>query len=79
MSIANEKKFSFEISKSAENTLARVGTISTPHGEIQTPAFIPVGTKATVKAVLPEAMEGLGAQALLANACLLYTSPSPRD
>jgi len=47
--------------------LARVGTISTPHGDIQTPAFIPVGTKANVKTVLPEAMEDLGAQALLAK------------
>ena len=48
--------------------MARVGTITTPHGAIQTPAFIPVGTKATVKSVLPEAMADLGAQALLANA-----------
>lgn len=54
---------------------ARTGTITTPHGEIQTPAFIPVGTKATVKAVLPEAMAELGAQALLANAYHLYLQP----
>ena len=60
-----------------ENSLARVGTISTPHGEIQTPAFIPVGTKATVKAVLPAAMQDLGAQALLANAYHLYLQPGP--
>ena len=53
----------------------RAGVITTPHGEIQTPAFIPVGTKATVKAVLPEAMLGLGAQALLANAYHLYLQP----
>ncbi|MEY3893596.1 MAG: hypothetical protein RIR78_374, partial [Actinomycetota bacterium] len=75
--MANETKFSFEIKKSAENSLARVGTISTPHGQIQTPAFIPVGTKATVKAVLPAAMEDLGAQALLANAYHLYLQPGP--
>ena len=55
--------------------MARVGTITTPHGEIQTPAFIPVGTKATVKAVLPETMADLGAQALLANAYHLYLQP----
>ena len=67
--------FSFEIKHSAANSLARVGTISTPHGQIQTPAFIPVGTKATVKSVLPEAMADLGAQALLANAYHLYLQP----
>ncbi|VXA90963.1 tRNA guanosine(34) transglycosylase Tgt [Citricoccus sp. K5] len=53
----------------------RTGTITTPHGTIQTPAFIPVATQATVKAVLPEAMAELGAQALLANAYHLYLQP----
>ena len=69
--------FAFEIKHSAANSLARVGTISTPHGDIQTPAFIPVGTKATVKSVLPEAMKDLGSQALLANAYHLYLQPGP--
>ncbi|WP_341395387.1 tRNA guanosine(34) transglycosylase Tgt [Arthrobacter sp. G119Y2] len=55
----------------------RTGTITTPHGEIATPAFIAVGTKATVKAVLPESMADLGAQALLANAYHLYLQPGP--
>jgi len=41
------KGFGFEIKTRDEGSLARVGTISTPHGEIQTPAFIPVGTQAT--------------------------------
>ncbi|MDP1851684.1 MAG: tRNA guanosine(34) transglycosylase Tgt [Candidatus Planktophila sp.] len=67
--------FSFEITHAVSNSLARVGTITTPHGQIQTPAFIPVGTKATVKSVLPEAMADLGAQALLANAYHLYLQP----
>ena len=67
--------FSFEIKHAEAHSLARVGTISTPHGQIQTPAFIPVGTKATVKSVLPEAMADLGAQALLANAYHLYLQP----
>jgi queuine tRNA-ribosyltransferase len=53
----------------------RTGIIHTAHGPIETPAFIPVGTKATVKAVLPESMTGLGAQALLANAYHLYLQP----
>ena len=57
--------------------LGRTGTITTAHGEIRTPAFIAVGTKATVKAVLPESMAALGAQALLANAYHLYLQPGP--
>lgn len=56
-------------------THGRVGTIHTPHGDIATPAFIPVGTKATVKAVLPESMADLGANAILANAYHLYLQP----
>lgn len=55
--------------------LGRTGEWLTPHGVIRTPAFIPVGTKATVKAVLPEMMAQLGAQALLANAYHLYLQP----
>lgn len=75
--------FSFAVEKEltpqdpALKPVGRVGTITTPHGEIQTPAFIPVGTKATVKAVLPESMAQLGAQALLANAYHLYLQPGP--
>ncbi len=56
-------------------TGGRTGTIHTPHGDIHTPAFIPVGTKATVKAVRPDEMEALGAQAILANAYHLYLQP----
>nr|WP_284975747.1 tRNA guanosine(34) transglycosylase Tgt [Arthrobacter sp. efr-133-TYG-104] len=57
--------------------LGRTGSITTPHGTIQTPAFIAVGTKATVKAVLPESIAQLGAQAVLANAYHLYLQPGP--
>ncbi|MBK0422416.1 tRNA guanosine(34) transglycosylase Tgt [Leucobacter sp. CSA2] len=57
--------------------LGRAGTITTPHGQIQTPAFIPVGTKATVKAMLPETVEQLGGQAVLANAYHLFLQPGP--
>lgn len=49
--------------------------IRTPHGEIRTPAFIPVGTKATVKAMLPETVAALGGQAVLANAYHLFLQP----
>lgn len=65
----------FTVGTELHGALGRTGTISTPHGEIRTPAFIPVGTRATVKAVLPEAMADLGAQALLANAYHLYLQP----
>ncbi|WP_415152029.1 tRNA guanosine(34) transglycosylase Tgt [Propionicimonas sp.] len=53
----------------------RTGVIHTPHGDIRTPAFIAVGTKATVKAVLPESVAGIGAQAVLANAYHLFLQP----
>lgn len=65
------------LDSSGEPRLGRVGVLDTPHGEIQTPAFIPVGTQATVKAVLPESMQALGAQAVLANAYHLYLRPGP--
>src|SRR5699024_6217064 len=55
----------------------RTGTTHTPHGDIQTPAYIPVGTKATVKAELPEVVKDLGAQAVLSNAYHLYLQPGP--
>ena len=69
--------FSFTQKKQLGDALGRSGEISTPHGTIQTPAFIPVGTKATVKSVLPESMDQLGSQALLANAYHLYLQPGP--
>jgi queuine tRNA-ribosyltransferase len=65
----------FTLGTELPGALGRTGTISTPHGEIRTPAFIPVGTRATVKAVLPEQMADLGAQAVLANAYHLYLQP----
>lgn len=69
-------KFSFKIVKALDKpNFARAGIISTPHGEIKTPAFIPVGTKATVKALTPEQLKDTGAQAMLANAYHLYLQP----
>ncbi|WP_281168177.1 tRNA guanosine(34) transglycosylase Tgt [Propionicicella superfundia] len=58
-----------------DNGLGRTGVIHTPHGDIETPAFVAVGTKATVKAVTPAAVADLGAQAVLANAYHLYLQP----
>lgn len=59
------------------NGLGRAGTITTPHGTIKTPAFVVVGTKATVKTLTPEQVSAAGAQAVLANAFHLYLQPGP--
>jgi queuine tRNA-ribosyltransferase len=69
--------FSFEVKSRIFGAHGRSGIITTPHGQIKTPAFIPVGTKATVKAALPDSIEELGAQAVLANAYHLYLQPGP--
>jgi queuine tRNA-ribosyltransferase len=77
------KNFGFKIDAQLDShatnkqPLGRVGVITTPHGEIKTPAFIPVGTKATVKSVLPESIKDLEAQAVLSNAYHLYLQPGP--
>ncbi|HQY99746.1 MAG TPA: tRNA guanosine(34) transglycosylase Tgt [Propionicimonas sp.] len=67
--------FGFTPGAFLDGALGRSGVIHTPHGDIRTPAFIAVGTKATVKAVLPETVSELGAQAVLANAYHLYLQP----
>lgn len=65
----------FEIQTRLAGALARTGTITTPHGEIQTPAFIPVATQATLKSLTPEQLAATGAQAALVNAYHLYLRP----
>lgn len=65
----------FKIDAELPGRPGRAGVIRTPHGDIHTPAFIAVGTQATVKAVLPETMKSIGAQAILANAYHLYLQP----
>lgn len=55
----------------------RTGVIHTPHGDIETPAFIPVATKATVKTLTPDQIRDTGAQAILSNAYHLYLQPGP--
>jgi len=66
--------FSFEI-QHTDPTGARRGLLSTPHGVIETPFFLPVGTAATVKALTQEALETLGAKIILANTYHLYLRP----
>jgi queuine tRNA-ribosyltransferase len=65
--------FSFEID--ATQGRARTGRFHTPHGEIQTPAFAPVGTQATVKSLTPEHLTDLGATLILANTYHLHLRP----
>jgi len=69
------KQFSFTVGKKLGGALGRTGVISTPHGEIKTPAFVVVGTKATVKAMTPEMVRGVHGQAVLGNAYHLYLQP----
>ena len=73
-----EKSFKFKIAKEIPGALGRVGTITTPHGEIQTPAFVVVGTKATVKALTPEQIKDLGTQVVLANTYHLFLEPGEK-
>jgi queuine tRNA-ribosyltransferase len=65
--------FRFEISKTSGP--ARRGKVTTPHGEVETPVFMPVGTAATVKGVPQDVLEGLDVQILLANTYHLYLRP----
>lgn len=66
----------FEYALHATDGAARVGTITTPRGEIETPAFMPVGTAATVKAMLPEHVRQTGADIVLGNTYHLMLRPS---
>ncbi|GGO52824.1 tRNA-guanine transglycosylase [Roseovarius pacificus] len=67
-------KFSFQLQ--ATDRAARTGVIETPRGEVRTPAFMPVGTAATVKAMLPESVRATGADILLGNTYHLMLRPT---
>ncbi len=69
------KPIQFTIEHKLEGKLGRAGIIKTPHGNILTPAFVTVGTKATVKSLTPEQVKSLGAQVVLANTYHLYLQP----
>jgi len=66
--------FSFEIGKT-DGSGARRGRLNTPHGPVETPVFMPVGTQATVKSLRNEALEELGAQIILGNTYHLFLRP----
>jgi len=65
----------FELIKEAKDCKARFGKLYTPHGVIETPVFMPVGTRATVKTMTPEEVKDLGAQIILSNTYHLYLRP----
>ncbi|MBC7876367.1 MAG: tRNA guanosine(34) transglycosylase Tgt [Anaerolineales bacterium] len=65
--------FSFQIT--AKNNRARTGKFSTPHGDLITPVFAPVGTQATVKTLTPEHLKGINASLVLSNTYHLYLRP----
>ena len=67
--------FSFTITEKLAGKHGRAGVLETPHGTIETPAFIPVGTQATLKSLTPEQLAETGAQACLVNAYHLYLRP----
>lgn len=72
----SSKPITFEIIKRQPGTLGRAGVIHTPHGDIETPAFVVVGTKGTVKSLKPEDMTDIvGAQVALANTYHLFLQP----
>ena len=65
----------YELIKKDKKTGARRGVLHTPHGDIQTPVFMPVGTQAAVKAMLPEQVKEMGAGIILSNTYHLYLRP----
>ena len=68
----------YELLHQDRKTGARRGIVHTPHGDIQTPVFMPVGTQATVKSMTPEELKDLGAQIILSNTYHLYLRPGEK-
>ena len=71
----NNHYFSFELQKVDPETGARAGVFHTPHGDILTPVYMPVGTQASVKGVLPRDLKEIGSQIILSNTYHLYMRP----
>jgi queuine tRNA-ribosyltransferase len=67
--------FGFEVRAQSTRTAARRATLTTPHGSVETPAFMPVGTKGTVKGVLPRDLRDVGSTMVLANTYHLHLRP----
>ena len=73
-----EKKLPVTYKIVATDGKARAGVVETPHGNIETPIFMPVGTQATVKTMTPEELEEIGAEIILGNTYHLYLRPSDK-
>ena len=69
------EKFYFEVIKQDAKSGARAGILHTPHGDIKTPVYMPVGTQATVKGLYPRDLDDAGAQIILANTYHLFMRP----
>jgi queuine tRNA-ribosyltransferase/7-cyano-7-deazaguanine tRNA-ribosyltransferase len=67
--------FKFTIKQKDKKSNARLGTLQTPHGTIQTPAFVPVGTMASVKGISPQSLKDIGTQIVLSNTYHLHLRP----
>lgn len=65
----------FELQHVSKDSGARAGILHTPHGDVETPVFMPVGTKATVKTMTPEELEDIGSQIILGNTYHLFLRP----
>lgn len=68
----------YEHIKTCKQSGARLGRLHTPHGVIETPIFMPVGTQATVKTMTPEELKEIGAQIILSNTYHLYMRPGEK-
>ena len=73
--MGENKAITYELLHKDKNSGARRGIVHTPHGDIQTPVFMPVGTQATVKSITPEELNEIGAQIILSNTYHLYLRP----
>ena len=78
MDVHNEQGFSFEVLKTCPETGARAGILRTPHSEIETPVFMPVGTQATVKTMSQQELEELDARIILGNTYHLFLRPGSK-
>jgi queuine tRNA-ribosyltransferase len=67
--------FEYTLHKESSETKARLGEFSTPHGKVDTPIFMPVGTQATVKTMTPEELKETNTQIVLSNTYHLYLRP----
>ena len=73
--MSDRSRLDFRLDAQATGSRARAATFRTLHNEVQTPLFMPVGTKGTVKAQLTRTLEEAGSQILLANTCHLLLRP----